>query len=190
MDIIKPTTITTPKGIDLNKQTDAQGQLINDGTNDRVLIGFQKGGFGTKDLGIKVSKEGYDVKTATDDQLIFNSSQNVFKVALTGSQTVTGSSALVYGTPQTTTIAHNLGVVPAFQVYVNPSSPISGFQGGHGLTNLPLTYFVSGVMVLLLQARADSTNLYLDIMNTNSGTDDLHLYSWTFKYYLLQETAT
>lgn len=190
MDIIKPTVITDPQGVGLNKVTDAQGTLINDGSFDRVLIGFQKEGFGTKDLGIKVSKEGYDVKTATDDQLIFNSSQNVFKVVLTGSTTVVGSSALAYGTPQTTTIPHGLSGTPAFQVYVNPSSPISGFQGGAGITNLPLLYFVSGVLALVLQARADSTNLYLDIINASSGTDDLSLYSWTFKYYLLQETAT
>jgi len=190
MDIIKPTTITDPEGIDLNKQTVAQGQLINDGTFDRVLIGFQKGGFGTKDLGIKVSKEGYDVKTAADDELIFNSSQNMFKVVISDSTTVIGSSSLTYGTPQTATIPHNLGYVPAFNVYVNPSSPIPGFQGGDGLSNLPLMYFSAGAVLLLLQARADSTNLYLDVINTNSGTYDLDLYSWTFKYYLLQETAT
>jgi hypothetical protein len=41
------------------------------------------------DRGIKASKEGYDVKTATDDQLIFTSKNNVPKIILSGTVNVT-----------------------------------------------------------------------------------------------------
>lgn len=46
--------------------------VINDGTTNRYLIGYQKDGWGAgKDFGIKVSKEGIDVIEAADSQLIF-----------------------------------------------------------------------------------------------------------------------
>lgn len=47
---------------------------VSDGVNDRVLLGYQLNGFGTgKNYGFKVSREGYDVDTATDAQLIMSS---------------------------------------------------------------------------------------------------------------------
>lgn len=56
-----------------------QSQTYSDGTSKRMLIGFQKDGFGTgKDFGIKISKPGYDVGTATDDQLLFKMDMNTW----------------------------------------------------------------------------------------------------------------
>lgn len=50
-----------------------QQQIVfADGQNKRMLIGYQKDGWGAgKDFGIKISKEGVDVLSATDDQLLF-----------------------------------------------------------------------------------------------------------------------
>lgn len=49
-----------------------QSQTYSDGTSKRMIIGFQKDGFGAgKDFGIKISAPGYDVSTATDAQLLF-----------------------------------------------------------------------------------------------------------------------
>lgn len=46
-------------------------QVFSDGTNKRLIIGYQKDGWGAgKDFGIKVSIEGVDVTEATDDQLL------------------------------------------------------------------------------------------------------------------------
>lgn len=48
-------------------------QVFSDGGSKRMLFGFQKDGWGVgKDFGIKISQEGIDVTTATDDQLIFS----------------------------------------------------------------------------------------------------------------------
>lgn len=48
-------------------------QVLSDGTNKRMIFGYQKDGWGTgKDFGIKISKAGVDVMTATDDQLILS----------------------------------------------------------------------------------------------------------------------
>lgn len=47
-------------------------QIFSDGTSKRMIIGFQKDGWGPgKDFGIKISMEGIDVTVATDDQLLF-----------------------------------------------------------------------------------------------------------------------
>jgi len=47
-------------------------QIFSDSTNKRMLIGYQKDGWGTgEDFGIKVSLEGVDVTEATDEQLLF-----------------------------------------------------------------------------------------------------------------------
>lgn len=47
-------------------------QIFSDGTSKRMIIGYQKDGWGTgKDFGMKVSIDGVDVTKATDDQLLF-----------------------------------------------------------------------------------------------------------------------
>lgn len=47
-------------------------QVFSDGTTKRMIIGYQKGGWGDgKDFGIKVSIDGVDVSKATDSQLLF-----------------------------------------------------------------------------------------------------------------------
>jgi hypothetical protein len=47
-------------------------QVFADENNKRMLLGFQKDGWGAgKDFGIKISKEGVDVTSATDEQLLF-----------------------------------------------------------------------------------------------------------------------
>lgn len=57
----------------LNNQL--QGQVYSDGANKRMLIGYQLNGWGAgKSFGIKISIEGVDVNTATDDQLLFSMS--------------------------------------------------------------------------------------------------------------------
>lgn len=48
-------------------------QVFSDGNNKRMLFGFQKDGWGEgKDFGMKISIEGVDVTSATEDQLLFN----------------------------------------------------------------------------------------------------------------------
>ena len=58
---------------------------VNDGTVNRVSLGLLSDG----SYGLKVSPENVDVLTADDSELIFNSSQNVFKIVLTDTVTLT-----------------------------------------------------------------------------------------------------
>jgi hypothetical protein len=57
-----------------------QTQIFSDGTNKRMLIGFQLNGWGSgKNFGIKISMEGIDVTTATDAQLLFKMDLETWK---------------------------------------------------------------------------------------------------------------
>jgi len=61
------------------------------------------------DYGIKISKEGVDVKTATDEQLAFSSKYLVSKVVQNGTFSI---NVISPDTDYTTTIYHNLGYRP------------------------------------------------------------------------------
>lgn len=174
--------------------------IIADGANDRitverdnivqVLMGNQR----TFGEGFYVTRTGVDAITNTDPaQFIFNSNQNVFKVVASSTASLTGSSSINNNQTQTQTIAHNLGFTPAVLIYVNAVSVV-GIQGGGGLTNLPVSYILPGIAtsypIITLQNRIDSTNLYLDLVCHLGTANNFSAYTWTYRYYLLQETAT
>ena len=49
-----------------------KSQTFSDGNTKRMIIGYQKDGWGTgKSFGIKISQSGVDVTQATDSQLLF-----------------------------------------------------------------------------------------------------------------------
>jgi hypothetical protein len=58
------------------------------------------------DYGIKISKDGEDVKTCTEDELVFTSKRNYLKTPFNGTGTIAGAG----------TVAHGLGYVPVFFV--------------------------------------------------------------------------
>lgn len=99
------------------------------------------------DYGIKVSKPGFDVFTATGNQLIFKSDTDLIKVVLSG--TVSLSSTW-------TTIAHNLGYVPQFLVFVNDSNTNKTYLG--------TASWYAGV------ARANTSNIYIKKKNASNDT--------------------
>ena len=57
------------------------------------------------DYGIKVTQPGFGVGTANAQNLVFSSKFDTFKIFSSGSGQITAT----LGTPQTITIAHNLG---------------------------------------------------------------------------------
>lgn len=105
---------------------------VNDGTDNRVALGLLPDGT----YGMKVSQEGYDVLSAEDDELIFNSSQNVFKIAKIVSLTIPAYSVTVpavagQASTQSTlvNVLHELGYRPAFKAFIEDTS----FTGSDGL---------------------------------------------------------
>jgi hypothetical protein len=161
-----------------------QLQIFKDDSGTRrVLLGRGANGF----YGLKVSKEGFDVFTAADDELVFNSNQNVFKVVGQGTVEVTSSGVAATNY----TIAHNLGFSPTVVAFLN-SVDIGGLANNIDIP-LPtwLDISVNGdlagnvVFGAWIDHAVDDTNYYIKIYNgTGVATD-----TYPVKYYLLQETA-
>lgn len=155
----------------------------------RVLFGKGANGF----YGLKVSPANVDVFTATDDQLIFNSAQNVFKIVATGTVVFPDTAAnSVAGGQQEQSIEIETGVESdkaliafVFSYNVESSSlqlpyiattPSTGFGGliAYRFDFTPFVYIPTGT----IHIEVDSTN-YLNFILGGS----------TMKWYVLQETA-
>lgn len=154
----------------------------------RVLSGKGKNGF----YGFKVSQPGIDVYEALDNQLIFNSDLNVFKYITNGTQTVTvAAGSYARGvTLGTAVIPHGLSTTPAFLLYV--TMPNFGVIGPY-LSNAPAySYVDTGTNVFastVSYGTIDSTNLTLRVVNLYSSITFGNAFTWTFKFYILQEIA-
>lgn len=191
-----PNTITTPDGQEITNvkklsgessfySSPSVGEIINDGTNDRVLIGYDKDGFGTgEDWGIKVSQAGYDVKTAADNKLIMSSAFNTFKIHMSGTVSITTSGAA----PRTASasVTHNLGYSPVIvgSVTLTPglSSEIVGFPG-------TLNVYVDNVTHYATRASygyfASNSNTSTFVIN-----EDISTGTYVIRYYILVETSS
>jgi hypothetical protein len=106
------------------------------------------------DYGIKVSKEGFDVKTAEDKNLSLKSGINIFKVSDDGSGSIDASDSL--------TVAHGLGIIPYFLVFMEDSDGKMRIANGSG--NVASEPF---------RAYVDSTNLSI---TNNAGSAKKYYY--------------
>lgn len=153
-------------------------EIFKDDTGTRrVLLGKGADDF----YGMKVSKPGLDVYDASNDELIFNSNQNVFKIVKTGSSSIDATSATA-GSTVTSTIPHGLSFIPIPWVFWN--------QTGNNYEALPTwsSYSASGGSVLFggfFSYEVNDTNLVLQFLP--GATSNYGVFNFT--YYLLQETA-
>lgn len=156
-------------------------------SNSIPVADFGLQGDGT--IGLKVAQPGIDVTTATNAQLIFNSSQDVFKIVMSGTislNTVSVSDAgagLYNSNSVTTTVAHNLGYAPVVIGYINVvtqyiAMPYTILDGAGALATWQ-SYSIS----------VDQFNIYV-----TSQVLALHQAKTTIpaqvKYFLLQESAS
>ena len=183
----------------------SNGDLIskNDGTTEtrydtngvpRIFTGSDPstGGFI-----MKISEPNIDVLTATNDQLIFNSDQNVFKIVkeITGGWpevfvTGPGVDGFVFNSG-TTVVAHGLTGVPAFLAFAD-------FKGDGSRTNLPITitsvsdprYYLQGT----ISVTTDATNVTFTaevLARLPAGvTVSFEAIANACKVFLMQETAS
>lgn len=155
-------------------QTSNGRMLVNDGTNNRVVVGALPDGT----FGMKVSQPGIDVTTATNDKLVFNSGQDVFKIVSKGTATVNQSA----GNINKTIVTHNLGYLPIVLAYFGNS--------GTSYVPLPMFNYSVGASLTLNQLVyvANITPTTFEIWcSTASGS--AQTLSFPVTYYLLQETA-
>jgi len=158
------------------KMLERQIIAVQDGEN-KAAFGFY--GDANK-FGFKVAEDGVDVLTATDDQLIFNSEQNVFKIVKTGT---VPSAAYSPGVANLITIPHGLDHAPI----------VVGFMAvGSGYRMLPLFTSVNngggGFQSVdgWTYIESDATNIYISF---NSAGTTAAAGTYNVKYYALQETA-
>lgn len=155
----------------------------DDAGTPRILIGRQEGGFGTLDYGFKISQDGVDVRSATDDQLVMSSAFNTFKVVEAGTATVSLPNPVTHYSLNTTVVTHSLGYKPAYLVYVEAPAGLGG-----NLHQIPYTGFdTSGNFGISFDALTDTNTITFRVQpGTASAYDGTN---WIFKYYLLRETA-
>lgn len=130
---------------------------------------------------LKISKPGFDVRSATDSQLIFNSNQNVIKINTILTKTHIINNAGVIGVQY----PHGLGFAPSFLCYsssnnpadtIGTSSPVNYSCTGAPASNAHSVGYVYGV---------DSTYVYAAYQS-----DNVTNYTVTLKIYLFQESVT
>lgn len=196
---IDPTVTPTGQRIQMqNSQI-----LALDSNNNAVAL------FGTDSTGnnvVKVAKTGYDARTATGNNLIFNSNQDVFKIAnkiqySTG--TIAATLSTNYYISQTYTIPHGLSYTPIVNIYTQAAllSP--------SLTLIATSYVLLPVVINSLNSvvsyynfptltstykplnilyGVDATNVYLQIVS-NTDTSNFSMASIPFTIFCLQETV-
>lgn len=158
------------------------GFLFNDPSDTpRVILHFDSDGNPV----FKISESGVDVTTATEDQLTFNSTRNVFKVVATDTISVNKPAN---EDAVTITLAHGLSYVPGFVAYALESGvyhqtplvvTVSTGSAGSGTTSI---YYVARI-------GADVDNLYF-IIEAGEGPAYLESITVDFRYYLFIETAS
>ena len=112
------------------------------------------------DYGFRISQNGEDVKSCTDLKTVVNSKYANLKGSISGTVSKTKSA----DNQQHTIVAHNLGYIPIFQVYME------GRYGSGVWEQLPITYAVG--------SSADDTNIYIYF---NYGIDNA---AYNFKYFI------
>lgn len=145
-------------------------QILADGQNFRM----------------KVSKEDVDVFTATDDQLVFDSSRNLFKIVETGIIDVVK--------PINSTTASNFTTVsvtnPTILVFVVPF-----YGSSFGVQQSPYSIIQLGgadAGKVLYEARANVQGTTIDFLVTTPNIASGYYgtaFTTRFRYYVIQETA-
>lgn len=130
---------------------------------------------------MKVAPAGVDVLTATDDEVVFNSGNNLFKIVRTGS--VTFDSPNAAGTSTNASVEHDLGYVPIVMAFVSLSSLGTAFPMPYIVPDLTGTL---GLVAAQISFEASDDNIIFfqrDLSRANIWTNYI-------RYYIVQETAS
>lgn len=145
---------------------------------------------------LRISKAGFDAETAADNELVFNSSNNVFKIVLSGTGTFPATSVSTAGSGATSdtkenTFAHGLGYTPAFLAYMEfggarilvPATQTQLVGGGGSNKSILFKEWVVSVDSVNITFQASSKLIADDARS--GGTPEVGC-----RYYLMVETAT
>lgn len=148
---------------------------LSDGSNNILSIGKDSTGA----YSVKIAKPGFNAYDAVNSNLVFNSSQNVFKIVQSGTVTLPGTTA---GTTGTVAYNHNLGYYPIVLAYM-------AFAGSY--LTLPYINLITsgandGKVASIIHWATDTSTVtfYWDVATFTSNTSSVSI-----KLYLLQESA-
>ena len=123
------------------------------------------------DYGEKISRSGFDVKTATDKQLVLTSKFKTFTIASSGS----GNAIVLSGNyRERLEVAHGLGYVPAYAVYGKISTETE-------YKKVPYTSAKFDISYPFLYCWADSTKIYMELQYGLGAPSNT---TANFKYYI------
>lgn len=176
-----------------NSTNSTSGLTIYDSTNTRRMLGGQ---YPDGNIKIALSQSGFDVATATDDQLIWSSDFNAFKIVLTGEAIITVPNPQGTDFSSQKVVTHNLGYIPSYLVYVSP--PASYFDFANIRQLVPFFeyaifdsanpgniegYHINGVgdVGFITETQIAFDLGFVADFGTTPG-------DWIFKYYLMRET--
>lgn len=139
------------------------------------------------DYGIAVSQPGYDVKTATDQQLVFTSKYRTFTIFAAGSGSVTIQNNSPTWTPVQLDITHNLGYRPAAIFYTELGSAfrtIIGMVAGQ-YANVPFTWPIGGDGSIIPWVTTTNLSVRYGGQQGTAGVSE----TINYKYYIYYEQA-
>lgn len=194
LNIIEGTTNTT---LSLGTSPTKGLQMIfNDGSTNRLLIGQNQAG----DEVVWVSAIGVDVTKANPNlpgQLIFNSSQDIFKIIKSDIADIPSASNIVgpfWSQTVSVSVAHNLGFVPAVVAFSFSNSIYEPFVSGTNTITSSIytdsigSKFFADSARMTTNVEVNSTTVVFSITYQDLAGNTYD--AVPIKYYLLQETAS
>lgn len=128
---------------------------------------------------LKVAKEGMDATTAGDNDLVFNSARNFFKIVATGAASVSYTNS---GAVFNTDIPHGLTGTPIVQAFLDIGSArvqvpyyVLGYGGSGSLNGVSTGFWVV----------SDSSFISFRVATSPATTPG----TANFKYYIIAESA-
>ena len=122
------------------------------------------------DYGLRISKDGIDVKTGADKDMVLTSKYPTLKGCISGGGTQSFSSS---ETPTTITITHNLGYIPF--------ATIRFYSADYGWWWLTPIGFDGALGHLYVHGYCDATNLYVIVDWLYDGNPSISL---SYKYFI------
>lgn len=177
-------------------QTANGRMLVNDGVTNRAIVGALPDGT----YGMKVSQPTYDVTTTDDSNLIFNSSQNIFKIVAK----ITDQSVPQFASSSSATLtyAHGQSTTPLVAIYARGQLYDPSAVSLVAVSYIPLPIYVtsssllnyffpntsgsssSGLTILF---GVDGTNIYVE---ATCDTASVTIKAIPLTIFILQETAS
>lgn len=167
---------------------DVNGRLIVTDENNKVrlLAGYDDNG----QIVVKLAQSGFDVRTASADNLIFSSDHNLFKIVTTNSfqYTPPNSGSPLYTVSEgryKVTVPHQQSGEVAVLAYFS-STRLAAFNNG-GFTIMPILDNNGTLVIFKAFYEIDDINIYFyfDFVGDHSGSIEE---VFTVKYFIMTQT--